>query len=130
MRSIAAAGALLLGLAAGCAAVIPVQAAPDANTPGLPTALRDAVRADAAQRAGVAPAAVRIAAADAVTWRDGSLGCPRPDLAYTQALIPGWRLFVDAGGRTLRYHANTSGTRWLHCVAAQAQEPLSGDITR
>jgi hypothetical protein len=73
---------------------------------------------------------VRIAAAEAVTWSDGALGCPQSGLAYTQALIPGWRLIAEAGGRMLRYHANTPGTRWLHCGAGQAQEPLPRDVTR
>ena len=128
MRSIAA--LLLLGLAAGCAAVNEATAAPDAPVPGLPAALRDAVRADAAQRAGVAPQAVRIARGAAVTWRDGSLGCPQPGMAYTQALVRGWQVFVEAGGSVLRYHGTAAGTRWLHCDAARAQEPLRDDAAR
>lgn len=130
MRTIAAPLALLLGLAAGCATVNTAAAAPDAPVPGLPPALRDAVRADAAQRAKVAPEAVRIARGEAVTWPDGSIGCPQPGLAYTQALVRGWRVFVEAGGATLRYHASAPGTRWLYCSDAQAQEPLPGDPAR
>ena len=100
-------------------------AAPDAPVPGLPAALRDAVR-----RVGVAPQAVRIARGAAVTWRDGSLGCPQPGMAYTQALVRGWQVFVEAGGSVLRYHASAAGTRWLHCDAARAQEPLGDDAAR
>ena len=95
----------------------------DRDAPGLPAALRDAVRADAARRAGVADAAVRIVRAETVTWRDGSLGCPRPGLAYTQALVPGWLLEADAAGKRWRYHASAAG-RWLHCDPSAAQEPL------
>lgn len=128
MRSIAAACAVLLGLVAGCA---PVSSAPagDAGAPGVPVALQDAVRADAAQRAAVALANVRIARAEAVTWRDGSLGCPRPGLAYTQALVPGWRLWVEAGGTRLDYHAAREN-RWLVCPAGQAEDPLPRDAMR
>ena len=126
----AAALAAVVVLATGCAGMSGPAVAADAAAPGLPAALREAVRADAARRAGVAAGAVRLARAEAVTWSDGALGCPQPGLAYTQALIPGWLLVAEAGGRQLRYHADGAGTRWLHCEAARAQAPLPGDIAR
>ena len=61
--------------------------------------------------------------AQAVTWRDGALGCPQPGMAYTQALVPGWLLRVQAGGSTLQYHASRQGG-WLLCPAHRAQSPV------
>jgi hypothetical protein len=110
------AAALALALLAGCGTV-------SADATGAPVALRDAVRADAARGAGVADAAVRIVRAEAVTWRDGSLGCPRAGLAYPQALVAGWLVEAEAAGQRWRYHANAAG-RWLQCDLATAQEPL------
>lgn len=131
MRRTSAALAALL-LAAGCAAMNDVVAA-DTDAPSLPAALPvalvEAVRADAAQRAGVAASGVRIARAEAVTWRDGSLGCPQPDRAYTMALVPGWRLLAEAGGQTLNYHARQGGG-WLHCPSASVRAPLNNDALR
>jgi hypothetical protein len=100
-----------------------------AEATGAPVALRDAVRADAARRAGVADAAVRLVRAEAVTWRDGSLGCPRAGLAYPQALVPGWLLEAKAAGQRWRYHADAAG-RWVQCDPTAAQEPLPGGDRR
>ncbi|WP_133541225.1 hypothetical protein [Microbacterium sp. BK668] len=41
--------------------------------------------------------------ATAVTWPDGSLGCPRPGFSYTQAIVEGLRVIVEAGGATYDY---------------------------
>lgn len=45
----------------------------------------------------------------AVTWRDGSLGCPKAGMAYPQALVPGVVIELRAEGRLWSYHAG--GTR-------------------
>jgi hypothetical protein len=103
------------------------QAAPDSRGATVPDALRSAVLADAVRRAGNPSAHAALASAELVTWPDASLGCPQPGVGYTQALVPGWRMTVQAGGVSLLYHANLRGTRWLHCDAARAQAPLPVD---
>jgi hypothetical protein len=66
-----------------------------------------AILADVAQRTdGAAPSAV---ASTPVTWRDGSLGCPEAGMMYTQALVPGYRVSVEAGGQHFEYHASRAG---------------------
>jgi hypothetical protein len=82
-----------------------------------------AARADAEQRAG-AQGVVR--SIDSVTWRDGSLGCPQPGRLYTQALVPGWRIRIDAGGVLHQYHANRQGM-WLWCPPGAAVYPAPAD---
>ena len=42
---------------------------------------------------------LKVLSAEAVTWSDGSLGCPEPGMMYTQALVPGYRVQIR-GGRT------------------------------
>ena len=64
---------------------------------------------EAAARAEVDPSEVVVVAADAVTWSDGSLGCPEPGMAYTQALVPGYRVVVEAGDVEMSFHASGSG---------------------
>ena len=66
--------------------------------------------ADAATQAGVDPAAVTVVSAEATTWNDGSLGCPEPGKVYTQALVPGYKIVLEAGGQTLDYHATETGS--------------------
>lgn len=89
-------------------------------------AIVDAALIDAARRSGLPVSTLHVDRAEAVTWRDGSLGCPQPGMAYTQALVPGHRVRIVAGNRVLVYHAGRSGTpQW--CPPGRAQEPLSGD---
>jgi hypothetical protein len=38
-----------------------------------------------------------------VTWSDGALGCPAPGRFYTQALVPGFRVQLEAGGERFDY---------------------------
>jgi hypothetical protein len=88
--------------------VAPVQVSPATNV-ALPPALLDALRSDASKRTGLAADQVTVASAEKVTWTDGALGCPQPGRMYTQALVPGYRVFVRAGDRTLLYHTSESG---------------------
>ena len=57
-----------------------------------------------------------------VTWPDGSLGCPQPGMAYTQALVPGYRVTTFAGGERVVWHTDTGQfgePQVVTCAAAQ-----------
>lgn len=91
-------------------------------------ALLAVLKADAATRAGAR--AITVGPAEDVVWSDGALGCPQPGLAYTQALVPGWRVRVEvAGAAPLTYHASRRG-QWLLCPAGRAAAPQPGSATR
>lgn len=116
---------------------MPIEPAPRSGTvtlaPGevmTPQGLERALRADAAslwQRGDDGDGlTVRV---QAVTWRDGALGCPQPDRMYTWAPVPGWRALVSDGSRQISYHASRGGF-WLLCPSERAQLPLSEDATR
>ncbi len=86
----------------------PIGESPN-TTDGLPPdLLAEIVRAGATE-AGVEPDAVEVVVAEAVTWSDGSIGCPEPGMMYTQALVPGYRLVLEVDGRKLNFHATESG---------------------
>jgi hypothetical protein len=96
-----------------------------------PAAGDDALSAaidDAAQRADVAPDEVAMVTDERVTWRDGSLGCPKQGELYTQALVPGRRVILRAGGSELAYHGGRSGPLTF-CArpADDATAPGGGD---
>ena len=94
-----------------------------------PAALEAAVRADAARFWGRSdPSALQVSV-EGFTWSDGALGCPRPGLMYTQALVPGYRLVVRDGAREAVYHASQRG-QWILCPPGRAGRPLPGDATR
>lgn len=81
------------------------------ETPGTPkptgTPSSDPVeqaKADLANRLGIDRAQVTLVSATEVTWPDGSLGCPKPGMHYTQALVPGARIILEANGTRYNYH--------------------------
>ena len=78
-------------------------------------------RADLAARLAVAPERIELLLAARIVWRDGSLGCPRPDRLYTQALVAGLLVELRASGMTYRYHAPEHGEPFL-CEQPQADE--------
>ncbi len=97
------------------------------NNGQVPLELFNAIVADAAAKAGVEPAMFIVIAASAVTWSDGSLGCPEPGMFYTQALVPGYRVILEAAGTEYDYHASQRGNFSL-CPAGRAKNPVEGDV--
>ena len=69
--------------------------------------------ADLAKRLGLEPAEIEVVDVEEVTWRDGSLGCARPDVMYTQALIDGSRITLRVGETAYEYHSGSSGAPGL-----------------
>jgi hypothetical protein len=65
--------------------------------------------ADLADRLGIDPDTIEVATYEEVTWRDGSLGCPKPGRMYTQALVPGYRIVLRAEGVAYAYHGSAGG---------------------
>ena len=88
--------------------------------------LTEKILADAARRSGMDKASLKVESAEAVTWSDGSLGCPQPGMMYTQALVPGYRVKVRAGEELLDYHAGSRGY-FVVCPAGRAVDPAQGD---
>lgn len=73
---------------------------------------------DAAGRLGVDPGDLEVVVAERVTWSDGSLGCPEPGEAYTQALVDGYRVVLEADGEEVAYHG-AEGEPPFHCEDPQ-----------
>ena len=121
-------GSLMSILASACAvddvAGAPPPRAPAAAGIGLAEVVR-AAREDAARRTGVAAESLVLVSADSVTWSDGSLGCPQPDVVYTQALVPGYRVRLRGPAGEMDYHASARGALVL-CPAGRAVDPLPG----
>ena len=105
---------------------MPGAEAGPASTINSLRAVVDAALVDAARRSGLAVAALKVVSADRVTWADGSLGCPEPGLLYTQALVSGYRVRIQAGGQTWDYHAGVRGApRW--CPPGRSLPPAAQD---
>jgi hypothetical protein len=75
----------------------------------VPAELLASIVADAAERTGVDPDAVDVISAEAVTWNDGSLGCPEPGASYTMALVDGYHLILRVADEELDYRTSANG---------------------
>lgn len=71
--------------------------------------LMNAILGDAAKRSGVPAEQISVVRAESRTWNDGSLGCPKPGVMYTQALVPGYWVVLQAGGKEYDYRAAETG---------------------
>jgi len=80
-----------------------------AQTSEAPTELLDKIRAEVAAEQGLTAADVKVISSQAVNWPNGALGCPKPGLMYTQAIVPGYRIELEAGGKRFTYNASTRG---------------------
>lgn len=69
---------------------------------------------DLSQRLGIAVDQIELVEYQSVSWRDGSLGCPQPGMAYTQALREGYRLQLQVDGQQYDYHG-ASGQPPFYC---------------
>jgi hypothetical protein len=85
---------------------------PTADIPVDPRLLSLAV-ADLAQRLDVPPESVQLVKFESVTWGDSSLGCPEPGMAYSQVLVEGAYLLLQAGDALYEYHSGGSGLPFL-----------------
>ena len=80
-------------------------------------------RTDLAQRLSVEPGSVEVSSAQAVTWRSGALGCPKPGMSYTDALVPGASIFLRVGKTLHAYHSSRDG-KPFYCPRERAEQPL------
>jgi len=73
----------------------------------LPAAFIAAVKVEIADDAGVSVNEVTIISAEALTFPDGSLGCPVPGLNYIQVQIDGFKVVGSAAGATFDYRGTS-----------------------
>ncbi|MCZ2114073.1 MAG: hypothetical protein LC131_09595 [Anaerolineae bacterium] len=75
----------------------------------IPQELFESVLTDLLSRIGEGRSSVTLVSAQAITWNDGSLGCPQPGAMYTQALVNGFQVIFDVAGETYDYHLSDGG---------------------
>lgn len=85
-----------------------VRLTPTQPTSPLPEAASAAAQMLAGQL-GLPLSAVRLISMVEVVWRDGCLDLARPDEMCTLALVPGYRIVLEADGRQYVFHTDRSG---------------------
>jgi len=128
----AAAAAALMLVAGGCGqsddpsgAGSPSAAEPEESVNESPTpdpgsggsgqprgSAADAV-ADLSQRLGTEQGQIDVVSVEEVTWRDGSMGCPRPGMMYPQVLTNGTRVVLEYDGKRYEYHSGGRRSAFL-----------------
>ena len=95
------------------------EPSPEEPTPDEPgaapsySALVAQAVADLAATQGVDESAIELVAEEEVTWRDGSLGCARRGVMYTQALVDGSRIVLRLDGTDYEYHSGGGAKPFL-----------------
>ena len=93
------------------------QAVPEETQPHIlnevPEALIRSIKEDLAAKLDGSVDVIEVETATAVNWSDGALGCARPDRVYTQAIVPGYRIILKAGGTHYDYRAGEGGYFFL-----------------
>jgi hypothetical protein len=54
---------------------------------------------------------IKLISTEAVDWPDGCLGIQMEGLMCTQAIVPGFRVILEANGREVEYRTNQDGTQ-------------------
>lgn len=70
-------------------------------------------RADLAKQLGVDESQIEFIQMEAVTWPDGSLGCPQPGMAYIQIMVEGYRIQLAVAGTVYHYHGGGDNPPFL-----------------
>jgi len=122
--------AVLISSACSVAAPAGPTRLPDTEVEELVRAIA-LTRVELSSRLGIDADGIVVESTEAVTWDDTSLGCPEPGMMYSQVLVPGYRIQLQANGETFEYHTEAD-TRAVLCMdgkpAASGPTPDPGDI--
>ncbi|MBE2222001.1 MAG: hypothetical protein IAF02_10690 [Anaerolineae bacterium] len=98
-----------------------VPSSPDAH----PEAVNLAVQ-DLAQRLTIDESEIEVISVEMVIWPDTSLGCPHPDMVYTQVQRDGLRILLQAENQIYAYHSGGVKPPFLCENPAKPGKPLPG----
>lgn len=82
--------------------------------------LVDLARAELAKELGVKGDDISPLTIEQVEWSDSSLGCPTAGMNYLQVVTPGYRITLQAQGKTYEYHTD-SASRVVQCVGPRVR---------
>jgi hypothetical protein len=75
----------------------------------VPAEFLAAIKADLAERLGVAVDDIEVIRSEAVTYDDGSLGCPKPEEMYIMAQVEGYQVVLYSGEIEYDYRIADTG---------------------
>lgn len=93
------------------------------GTGEVPQQLLAIFQDDLARRALVKHDAITVVSATEQQWSDGAMGCPQPGQMYTQMIVPGYRVVMQAAGNRYAYHSDRRGN-FIVCSNGLAFPPV------
>ncbi|WP_129641236.1 hypothetical protein [Peristeroidobacter agariperforans] len=103
------------------------EAAPVQGSAEVPPQLLAIFQDDLARRALVKHDAVTVVSATEQQWPDGAMGCPQPGQMYTQMIVPGYRVVLQASGNRYAYHSDRRGN-FIVCSNGLAFKPVREQV--
>jgi heat shock protein HslJ len=94
--------------------VTPTPAADTQQPSAASRPLVDLARQALAKELGIGADQVTVRSIEAAEWRNSSLGCPKPGMNYLQVLTSGYKIILEAQGRSYEYHTD-SEKRVVRC---------------
>ena len=91
---------------------------------GLPSAVEFAM-ADLAAYLGESIDVIDWVSQEEVDWPDGSLGCPQPDMSYTQAIVNGSLIILEVNGVPYEYHSKAGSDPFLCLLSISARDGVT-----
>jgi len=89
----------------------PTEQSVPTESPVELTPVEDAVVAQLAESLDISPDDITVVSTEEVEWPDGCLGIQMEGLMCTQAIVPGYRVILEANGREVEYHTNEDATQ-------------------
>jgi hypothetical protein len=77
-----------------------------------------------AEHSGIAEEDLKVLSVEEVTWPSSAVGCPQPDRAYLDRIVPGVRVIVEGGGQTFYVHGSETGSLF---VCETPEQPVPGE---
>ncbi|MEM9462545.1 MAG: hypothetical protein AAGF11_50825 [Myxococcota bacterium] len=53
---------------------------------------------------GVPESSLKVVTVEEVEWNNGAMGCEKPGMSYTQAIVPGYRIVLEHDGKQYSFH--------------------------
>jgi hypothetical protein len=102
---------------------LPLVIQPRPGAPDDMEKLLDKIKDDLSSRLSVGREAIKVVETQRVQWRDSSLGCPEPGMAYLMVITPGYRIVLEVNGQE-HYYNTDENENFVYCPSSQAPIPL------
>jgi hypothetical protein len=111
MKRILMSFTLLTLMLAACAPQFPMDEPTPTDVPADLTAAQSAALSTLSDALSLPADEITLVSTEAVTWPDGCLGVQRAGVMCTQALVEGFRIILEVGGKQYELRTNETGSQ-------------------